>query len=249
LARAVGGGGRFEIVYGFLSSMGIGQVQIDNVPVYIRHFFDNKTPIDGYLGFSALSNFITSVGYGDSIFMLRRQSDADTPDLWGVPISANTTPPASNVFEIPLRTTSSGFLSGEVRLDGVGKPLNFIIDTGASVSVVSEKLAAEEDLGSYLEPTRMRIYGAAGISDDVKSLLLPKVMWGSTSRDRVSAAVLDLDPVNETAGFTQSGILGGNFLRHYRVSFDFQRGSVLLEPLGNTAQTSDSAKPNEHLDQ
>jgi hypothetical protein len=95
----------------------------------------------------------------------------------------------------------------------------------------------------------MRIYGAAGISDDVKSLLLPKVIVGSTSRERITAAVLDLDPVNETAGFTQNGILGGNFLRHYRVSFDFQRGLVLLEPLANAARTSDSAKPNEHLEQ
>jgi len=43
--------------------------------------------------------------------------------------------------------------------------------------------------------------------------------------------VLDLDPVNETAGFLQSGILGGNFLRHYRVTFDFERGIVRFEPL------------------
>ena len=53
---------------------------------------------------------------------------------------------APGVLEIPVRTTSSGFLSGEVRLEGIEKPLNFIIDTGASVSVVSEKLAEQEDL-------------------------------------------------------------------------------------------------------
>ncbi|MDQ2922463.1 MAG: aspartyl protease family protein, partial [Acidobacteriota bacterium] len=49
LARAVGGGGKFEIVYGFLSSLELGDVRIDSVPVYIRHFFDDKTPVDGYL--------------------------------------------------------------------------------------------------------------------------------------------------------------------------------------------------------
>ena len=38
LARAVGGGGRFEIVYGYLNSMEIGDIRIENVPVYIRHF-------------------------------------------------------------------------------------------------------------------------------------------------------------------------------------------------------------------
>src|SRR5438034_7565459 len=34
LARAVGGGGRFEIVYGYLSSVDIGEVRVASVPVY-----------------------------------------------------------------------------------------------------------------------------------------------------------------------------------------------------------------------
>lgn len=250
LARAVGGGGRFEIVYGFLNSLDVGGVRVESVPVYIRHFFDNKTPIDGYLGLSVISKFIASVDYGDNIFMLRRPSEANSKDLWGVPISRNGVQPlAPGVLEIPLRTTSSGFLSGEVHLEGVERPLNFIIDTGASVSVVSERLAREEELNNYLEPTRLRIYGAAGIADDVKSLLLPKVMLGTFTRERISAAVLDLEPVNETAGFTQNGILGGNYLRHFRVSFDFQRGLIRLEPLGRNAKGGDIVRPEEHLDQ
>jgi tetratricopeptide (TPR) repeat protein len=249
LARAVGGGGRFEIVYGFLNSLDIGGVRVESVPVYIRHFFDDKTPIDGYLGLSVISKFIASVDYGDRIFMLRRPSESFSKDLWGIRISRNEVQPmAPGVVEIPLRTTSSGFLSGEVHLEGVQRPLNFIIDTGASVSVVSEKLAGEEELNNYLEPTRLRIYGAAGIADDVKSLLLPKVMLGTFTRERISAAVLDLEPVNETAGFTQNGILGGNYLRHFRVSFDFQRGLIRLEPLSKKAKGSDGVRPEERLE-
>jgi tetratricopeptide (TPR) repeat protein len=249
MARAVGGGGKFEIVYGFLNSLDVGGVKVESVPVYIRHFYDNKTPIDGYLGLSVISKFIASVDYGDKTFMLRRPSEANSRDLWGVPISRNSVlPPAPGVLEIPLRTTSSGFLSGEVHLEGVERPLNFIIDTGASVSVVSERLAREEELNNYLEPTRLRIYGAAGIADDVKSLLLPKVMLGTFTRERISAAVLDLEPVNETAGFTQNGILGGNYLRHFRVSFDFQRGLIRLEPLSKNAKGSEGVRPEEHLE-
>ena len=52
-----------------------------------------------------------------------------------------------------------------------------------------------------------------------------------TTLERINAAVLDMEPVNETAGFTQAGILGGNFLRHFRVYFDFARGSMRLEAL------------------
>src|SRR5919205_4221176 len=49
LARAVGGGGKFEIVYGFLDSIEIGNSKISNVPVYIRKFFGNENPVDGYI--------------------------------------------------------------------------------------------------------------------------------------------------------------------------------------------------------
>jgi tetratricopeptide (TPR) repeat protein len=249
-ARAVGGGGKFDIVYGFLDSLDVGDVTVNNVPVYIRHFFDEKTPVDGYLGLSVISKFIASVDYGENMFMLRRPSENFVKDLWGIRISRDSNQPLpTGVFEIPLRTTSSGFLSGEVRLEGIERPLNFIVDTGASVSVVSERLAKEEDLTSYLEPTRMRIYGAAGIADDVKSLMLPKVMLGTLTRERINAAILDLEPVNETAGFTQMGILGSNYLRHFRVSFDFQRGLIRLEPLNKNAKSGDTVRPEEHLDQ
>jgi len=246
----VGGGGKFDIVYGFLDSLELGDVRVESVPVYIRHFFDEKNPVDGYLGLSVIAKFIASLDYSEKIFTLRRPSENFVKDLWGIRISRNSVQPlAPGVLEIPLRTTSSGFLSGEVHLEGIDRPLNFIVDTGASVSVVSERLTKEEDLNNYLEPTRLRIYGAAGIADDVRSLLLPKVMLGTITRERISAAILDLDPVNETAGFTQMGILGANYLRHFRVSFDFQRGLIRLEPLNQKSNDADVARPNEHLDQ
>jgi predicted aspartyl protease/Tfp pilus assembly protein PilF len=250
LARAVGGGGKFEIVYGFLNSIEVGDVRVQSVPVYIRHFYDEKTPVDGYLGLSVISKFIASVDYGTNIFTLHRPPEPNGKDPFRFPISHQViAPEPAGVLEIPLRTTSSGFLSGEVHLDGIEKPLNFIIDTGASVSVVSERLAAEEDLSSYVEPTRFRIYGAAGVAEDVKSVLLPRVMLGTFTREKISAAILDLEPVNETAGFTQNGILGGNFLRHFRVSFDFQRALIRLEPLGKNVKGADTARPEEHMNQ
>lgn len=244
LARAVGGGGKFEIVYGFLDSLEVGGVRVENVPVYIRRFFDDKAPVDGYLGLSMISKFITAVDYGERTFTLVRQRQSGSLDLVQTPLAADLTPALkaqnAKAVEIPLRTTSSGFLSGEVYVQGIEKPLNFIIDTGASISVVSEKLAALEELSNYSTPTRMRVFGAAGVAEDVKTMLLPSVMLGTFSREQVNVAVLDLESVNETAGFIQDGILGGNFLRHFRVSFDFRRGVIRLEPLNQSAR---SAKP------
>ncbi|HMF56190.1 MAG TPA: aspartyl protease family protein [Pyrinomonadaceae bacterium] len=230
LARAVGGGGKFEIVYGFIPRIDIGEVQIENLPVYIRHFYDDGNPTDGYIGIAALTKFIATVDYGARTFSLLRQRSSPTQ----API------PLSNGLELPLRTTASGFLSSEVHLEGLTKPLNFIIDTGATVSVVSKALVASSDLERFAHGTRMRVYGAAGIEDNVKLLMLPRFMLGTLVRDHLPAAVLDLDPVNETAGFDQTGIVGGNFLRYYRVTFDFQRAVMRLESLGANQQPADT---------
>ena len=237
LARAVGGGGKFEIVYGFMDSIEIGTVKVENVPVYIRKFFDTHVPVDGYLGLSVVSKFLTSIDYGTRRMALVRQNQTDQVESWTVirrPESLLALAPVlpnDGAFEVPLRTTSSGFLSGEVGLDGFSKNVNFIIDTAASITVVSEKLSQEEQLLVLLQPSKMRVFGAAGVTEDVKLLQLPRLSLGLSKLEKINAAVLDMEPVNETAGFTQSGILGGNFLRHFRIYFDFARGAMRLEPL------------------
>ena len=232
LARAVGGGGRFGIVYGYLNSLEIGDIRITSVPVYIRHFFDEQNPVDGYLGIAAIGRLSATVDYGKRLLTLAREKNNE-------PVTADITKPATEEeparagVNFPVRTTASGFLSGEVLIDGLPQPLNFIIDTGATVTVLSEKAAAMQEAQRFIKPGSMRVYGAAGIAENVKIASLPRIAIGSFSRDAVDAVVLDLEPVNETAGFQQSGILGGNFLRHYRVTFHFDKGMVRLESLEN----------------
>ena len=227
MARAVGG--KFEIVYGFLQSMEIGEARIENVPVYIRRFFNDDVPVDGYIGLAVVNKFLTTVDYGSRTFTLRRHRPNDGP--------ASVVSPAS--IEIPIRITTSGFLSGEVQVEGVDKLLNFIIDTGASISVVSEQLMELNEMHNFKRPARMRVYGAAGIAEGVQTLVLPRVLLGAQAREKVDVAVLDLAPVNETTGFVQSGIVGGNFLRHFRVTFDFKKSVIWLEPLTATASMID----------
>ena len=82
LARAVGGGGKFEIVYGYLNSIEIGDVKVENVPIYIRHFFDTNIPVDGYLGLSVISKFLTSLNYGTRQMSLVRQNQSDVVESW-----------------------------------------------------------------------------------------------------------------------------------------------------------------------
>jgi predicted aspartyl protease/Flp pilus assembly protein TadD len=221
LARAVGGQGRFEIVYGFLQSLYIGEARVERVPVYIREFYNAQEPVDGYIGLAVLGKFLATVDYGGVKMTLLREGERERA----------SGAPAPNAIEIPIRTTSSGFWSGEVNLDGVEKPANFIIDTGASISVVSAALYSRAGLDRFKQAARINVYGAAGLAQDIQMLLLPRIVLGSHARQNVYAAVLDMDPINETAGFEQTGIVGGNVLRYYRATFDFARGVIRLEPL------------------
>ncbi len=219
MARAVGGPGRFEIVYGFLQALHIGEARIERVPVYIRQFFNDQEQVDGYIGLSVLSKYLATIDYAGRTMTLVRD-DAR-------PIYDPASPPAG--VEIPIRTTSSGFWSGEFKLDGVEKPVNFIVDTGATVTVVSQALAARSDLARFERGGLIRVYGAAGLADNIKTLMLPRVELGPHTRKNVYAAVLDMDSINETAGFEQTGIIGGNILRHFRLTFDFERAVIRLE--------------------
>ncbi|HEV2799412.1 MAG TPA: aspartyl protease family protein [Pyrinomonadaceae bacterium] len=291
LARAVGGGGRFEIVYGFLTSLQMDDVRIENVPVYIRQFHNQQETVDGYIGLSVLAKYVASFDYAGQQMTLVRQSDRTAPlpprtftDTI-VPFNSNhvaadpNAPPsnaalaatpsavraataalpapskadatasvkpdaqsgAKRIYEIPIRSTSSGFWSSSVVLEGVEKPLNFIVDTGASISVVSEELARSADMSRFEQKTRLKVFGAAGVTEDVITLLLPRVSLGDYTHANLPAAVLDMSAINETSGFEQTGIIGGNILRRFRVTFDFQRGLVRLEPPTTTTPSAPAA--------
>lgn len=224
-ARAVGGEGKFNIVYGFLNSLDIGEVRVNKVPVYIRKFFHHNEAIDGYVGISVISRFLTTVDYGNQSFSLVRQEKKEKDKIAPSAGSEN-----ANDLSIPLYITTSGFLSGEVKIDSVPEKLNFIVDTGASVSVISQETARYYELTRFAQPTMFRVFGAAGVTENVTSLNLPRVDFGLNSQEKIQAAVLDLQPINESAGFQQAGILGGNFLKNYRLTFDFINARILLEP-------------------
>lgn len=219
LARGVGGDGKFEIVYGFLRSVEVGAVKIRNVPVYIRQFHASSEKIDGYIGLALISKFLTTIDYGNASFALKKKDGGRVETANG------------DAASIPLRLTSSGFLSGEVALEGIDAPLNFIVDTGASISVISDRIAASKEISPFAASEKMRVIGAAGVTENMPTFLLPRISFGTHSRERVKTVALNLDVINETSGFDQSGILGGNFLKNYRLTFDFDNSKVIFVPI------------------
>jgi tetratricopeptide (TPR) repeat protein len=232
-SRGVSGTGRFPIVYGVLDHLSLGGMTIESVPTYIRKVQDpDKAHVDGYIGLSVLSNFVVAVDYERRTLELRPS---------GTPLA----PAAESDITVPYRMTNGGMLS--VRVD-IGKevPLNFIVDTGATSTVVSQRVFEKFNLAEKQHKgVSVRVVGAGGVTENVPIVVLDRLeIQGAPRRqDFVRAIVLDLDPVNETAGFEQAGIIGSDFLRFYRVEFDFDHGLLVLRPNAKRGDVAPAPRP------
>jgi predicted aspartyl protease/Tfp pilus assembly protein PilF len=229
-ARAVGGSGTFAITYGLLDSVLIGDAKIDLVPVYIRTVHSpsearEEERADGYIGLSVLSNFAVTIDYQDKKIIL------DRTELKVENAVAPLTPESEDKINIPLRSTSGGLASAEGLLAGHEKPFNFIIDTGASTTVISKSAVKRFSLENLkLKNMIFQVVGAAGIEKDVEAIGLATLTVNNLRQRNARALILNLDPVNETSGFEQHGILGGDFLRHFLVQMDMRQFKFHLTP-------------------
>lgn len=230
-ARAVGGSGEFGIVYGLLDSVGIGDAKIDLVPAYIRTVHTpSEAPeverADGYIGLSVLSNFAVTIDYKEKKLILDRTQIKE-----GEPTTQPAPPVITDTINVPLRSTSGGLASAEGLLEGHEKPFNFIIDTGASTTVISKSAVKRFSLEKLkLKDLIFQVVGAAGIEKDVEALGLATLTVNNLRQRNARALILNLDPVNETSGFEQHGILGGDFLRHFLVQLDLRQYKFHLTP-------------------
>jgi tetratricopeptide (TPR) repeat protein len=225
--RAVGGGGTFPLVYGLLDSVTIGNARIERVPVYIRTIHQapdapSEQYYDGYFGLSLLSNYLMTLDYKQGTLILDRR-----PPKPEAEVSANET----GAIPISLRTTRDGLASAETFLPSSAQPLNFIVDTGASLTVVSRALVKRDKLESLIIPdVKYQVVGAAGIDHGVEALRLGAIRVDSLKKSNTRALILSLDVINEDTGFEQHGILGGDFLRHFRMQLDLRKFELKLTP-------------------
>jgi len=116
-------------------------------------------------------------------------------------------------------------------LPNLKRPLNFIIDTGATTTVISKAAVQRHELeGLKIKGETIRVVGAAGIEEGVETLGLSALTVNGLRKNNSRAVILSLEAVNETSGFEQHGILGGDYLEHFRVAIDLRRYQFKLTP-------------------
>ena len=103
------------------------------------------------------------------------------------------------------------------------KAFRLIADTGAQRVVVSRSVA--ETLGlNIVSPSRFEsIVTAERQTSPVPVVRLDSVQLGGTRLRNLEALVLDLPPI-----LRADGLLGLSFLRQFRVTFEFDRSTLIL---------------------
>jgi hypothetical protein len=83
---------------------------------------------------------------------------------------------------------------------------------------------------SIIKGQTVQVVGAAGVTNGVELLFIRNCQVAGLQQNNLRALVLDFAAINETSGFEQSGILGGDFLHNFRLTIDFARSLLAFKP-------------------
>src|SRR4051794_2838488 len=111
-----------------------------------------------------------------------------------------------------------------VHVNGIG-PFEFILDTGAGITLITPELASQVGIGA----TGTREGHSAGGKVSVSLAELESITVGTARRDQVKVGILDLGQIARTIGSKVDGDLGYNFLQHFRLRLDYRRNELRLD--------------------
>jgi predicted aspartyl protease len=236
ISEAVGSAGtatsrKVPVRMGVIDSLRSGGLTLRNVPVIVlrdqdlsfKLLFITLLKIDAIIGWPVISRFRTTFDYPDRELTLEyppaaNEERAGDSGIQGARGSGGIPEPQNLFF--------AGQPCVQVAVDSSG-PLNFILDTGASLCTVTksglDKLLAVPRLSRNLG-----CVGGAGGSDagGIKAI---KATWLTVAGQElypVSLAVHELP--DEGLAIIPDGLLGGDVLRNFKVVIDAQNGMLTL---------------------
>lgn len=163
-------------------------------------------PIGGNIGYSFLKDWQVAIDYrGSSIHLTSNQTPAQKD---GVPFE---TGPGGAFILLPAVANGKG-------------PYRFLLDTGASASVISPGLARE----LQVEGESVEAMGVAGSTGAHLGVLESLEVAGHSLR-HVRAAVIDIfGYTSQAAGTPVEGIIGYSFLKEFFVLIDYPNRRIHL---------------------
>jgi len=211
IVYGIGGAGKVETNLYKMKELVAGDVTVKNAPVGTFNDPLISQVADGILGTSVFSDFVVTVDYPAGQLILNRKrpnppAGAEVLPVWFF----------SNLLLLPL--------------DVNGKRGNFIVDTGAVTTVLSHGMAAELGINEKTPGAKvnMGIAGVGGFEGVV--LKIANVTFKTSKNTEVFPQVvaIDLKQISKTIGTEVAGIIGYDFFSDYRLTLDYNGGTVQL---------------------
>jgi Aspartyl protease/Tetratricopeptide repeat len=210
LSAGVGEVGLRGLQLSRIDRLDIGDLQIRNLPVLIKNPALRGLPKREGESFSPLS-----FGMSMLIDYQRRQ----------LTIGRNLPEPESDSLRLPMRVHRLAMVRGMLNST---RPTYFVVDTGGEVISISAATAGHFNQGAYRK-IPLKVYGTSGWDRD--AFLLPgmNLNFDRIEYKNMPLVVLNLRAPSVLLGFELGGIVGHNFLSHYRVALDMDRSELMLQ--------------------
>jgi hypothetical protein len=212
-----GAAGKMTLVESRLPSLTVGHQTVDSLPVSVTDLsFLGRAmgeQVDGALGHSFLRHFVMTLDYATNALTLRRPVGDMKRALDEREIAFRSANAEVPLVVVPIFVNEMG-------------PYDFALDTGASRTVISLGLAAEFGLATE----KLSQMTAGGGNGTVSRVQLSSLAIGAARQENLAAVASDfLTQLNAELGSKLHGIVGYDFLRHYRVTLDYPREALTLE--------------------
>jgi hypothetical protein len=210
LSAGVGEVGLRGLQLSRINRLDIGDLQVRNLPVLIKNPALRGIPKREGESFSPLS-------FGMSMLI----------DYQHRMLTIGRTLPASDAgdLRLPMRVHRLAMVRGMLNST---RPTYFVVDTGGEVISISSATAGYFNQGAYRK-IPLKVYGTSGWDRD--AFLLPgmDLNFDQIEYKNMPLVVLNLRAPSVLLGFQLGGIVGHNFLSHYKVALDMERSELRLQ--------------------
>ena len=139
--------------------------------------------------------------------------------------------PAAPKAEIPFQLYNGNLIVVKATI-GTVKNLNMILDTGTSLSAISQELADRLKLRGKTESLQT-LNGTI----QTQSLILPSIQIGSLAASPIRVVVQDLGFMERSLSISVAGIAGLDILSSGSFTIDYRKKKIAFGPLAASANT------------
>jgi len=212
-------------VYAAVDRLQIGDFTLRHVPVMITEANLDKLPgfakpLSGILGTVLLSRFTFSLDYPAGRLQLRRREAGGHP--------AEEHPRQAGGISVPFWLAGDHFILAQGTING-SEPHLYFIDTGLIGGGLTLPESMIKEAGIELSAETQTGIGGGG-EVPIRNFVAREVTLGGVRAAQVKGVFGAITPAMEyMLGFRLAGIISHDFLKPYKVTFDFDAMRLILQ--------------------